>query len=115
MHPVVESQLDALRSLCRTYRVVRLYLFGSAANGGFRAGESDLDFLVTFAPMTPGEHYDAYFGLMKALEGLFKASVDLVEEPAISNPYFREEVEEKRVELYAAKISITRNNTIVLL
>lgn len=102
MHPVVEHQLEALRSLCRTYRVVRLYLFGSAANGDFHPGESDLDFLVTFVPMTPGEHYDAYFGLTKALENLFKATVDLIEEPAIRNPYFREEVEEKRVELYAA-------------
>ena len=44
----------------------------------------------------------AYFGLLEALETLFGSSVDLVEDSAIINPYFRESVEESRIPLYAA-------------
>jgi predicted nucleotidyltransferase len=103
MHAVVASQLETVRSLCQMYRVTRLSLFGSATNGGFRPGESDLDFLVTFPrDFSPEDHYNAYFGLTHALETLFGTAVDLVEEPTIHNPYFREEVEETRIELYAA-------------
>lgn len=102
MTPIVQEHLEELRALCRTHRVAELYLFGSAASGAFKPESSDLDFLVTFEPMTALEHYHAYFGLIQDLEALFKRSVDLLEEKAIKNPYFREEVEETRVPLYAA-------------
>jgi predicted nucleotidyltransferase len=98
----VQEHLDAIRTLCREHHVARLYVFGSAACGAFRPGVSDFDFLVTFTPLTPHEHRVAYFGLIDALEALLHTPVDLVEEPAIRNPYFREEVEETRVMLYAA-------------
>ena len=37
-----------IEHLCRQYGVQRLEAFGSAATGAFRAGQSDLDFLVEF-------------------------------------------------------------------
>ncbi|HOF86942.1 MAG TPA: nucleotidyltransferase domain-containing protein [Armatimonadota bacterium] len=100
---LIQEQLEEIRVLCREYHVAQLYVFGSAANGTFRPGESDIDFLVTLTPsLTPHEHRVAYFGLIEALETLFQTHVDLVEEPSIRNPYFREEVEETRMMLYAA-------------
>ncbi len=102
MYQAIQDHLEELRELCRRYRVAKLYLFGSAANGNFRLGESDLDFLVDFEPMTPYEHLDAYMGLAESLEVLFGVSVDLVEEKPLKNPYFRQEVEETRRMLYAA-------------
>jgi len=98
----VLEHLGELRTLCRKFHVAELYLFGSATNDRFKPDTSDLDFLVHFAPMPPFEHADAYWGLISALEGLFNRRVDLVDERAIKNPYFREEVEETRVKLYAA-------------
>lgn len=98
---IVEQQKRII-DLCRQHQVARLYLFGSAATAHYRAGDSDLDFLVTFNTMTPHEHRVAYFSLIEDLEALFHTPVDLIEEPAIRNPYFREEVEETRVILYAA-------------
>lgn len=86
--------------LCRRYRVRRLDLFGSAATG--KAGaDSDLDFLVEFEPMAEG-YADAYFGLLEALQDLFRKPVDLVVSSAIRNPYFRRSVESSRELLYAA-------------
>jgi len=91
-----------LERLCRTYHVRRLELFGSAATGQDRPGESDLDFLVEFEPLPPGTSFDAYFGFRTALEALFKRPVDLVIASAIKNPYFRQSVDQSKVLIYAA-------------
>ena len=72
-----------------------------AARGELHAS-SDIDLLVTFAPMLPVEHSNAYFGLLEAFESLFGREIDLLEEDAIENPYFRRSVEASRVALYAA-------------
>ncbi|MBI4558151.1 MAG: nucleotidyltransferase domain-containing protein [Candidatus Hydrogenedentes bacterium] len=99
---VFGDKRQALVELCRTYAVHRLESFGSATNGSFDARESDLDFLVTFEPCTPGEHYERYFGLLESLESLFGRTVDLVEAQAMRNPYFIRQVNESRKLLYAA-------------
>jgi predicted nucleotidyltransferase len=78
--------------ICRRFRVERLYLFGSAADGRFDSKRSDLDFLVALEEQPPSEYADNYLGLAQALEGLFERPVDLVTERSIRNPYFRETV-----------------------
>ncbi len=88
-----------LFALCEKYEVLRLDLFGSATSS---EAPRDLDFLVSFAPMSPEDHADAYFGLLAELQDLFGCAIDLVEESAIRNPYFRKGVEESRERLYAA-------------
>ena len=74
---------------------------GSAADGTFKPGKSDLDFLVEFRACSPAEHADRYFGLLAALEDLYGSRVDLVEDNAISNPYFRRGVDSSRELLHA--------------
>ncbi|HZO26781.1 MAG TPA: nucleotidyltransferase domain-containing protein [Chloroflexota bacterium] len=102
MHPDVARHREALERLCRQFHVRRLELFGSAATGSFRPGESDVDFLVEFEPLPPGEHANAYFGLLFGLEDLFGRPIDLVSPEAIENPYFREAVDETKVLIFAA-------------
>ena len=102
MIPEIAERADALRDLCRKHGVRRLDLFGSAAAGPFDPDDSDLDFLVEFAPISPGSYADAYFGLLEGLEELFGRPVDLVVDSAIRNPYFRRAVEQTRSPLYAA-------------
>lgn len=81
----------------------RLEVIGSAATGAFRAGDSDLDFLVDFdLDITRPGYADRYFGLLESLEQLFGRSVDLVVASSIENPFFRESVERTRALLYAA-------------
>ena len=68
----------------------------------FDPQRSDLDFLVDFESLTPGEHADAYFGLIEGLQSLFDRSIDLVESSMLRNPYRRQEIETTRVLLHAA-------------
>jgi predicted nucleotidyltransferase len=100
--PELEQRQAELETLCRRYGVRRLELFGSAATGQARPGESDLDFLVEFGPLPPGGYADAYFGLLESLEELFGKKVDLVVPSAVRNPYFLKAIEETRTLLYAA-------------
>ena len=44
---LVTERMGQIHQICREHRVERLYLFGSAANGGMRP-DSDVDFLVEF-------------------------------------------------------------------
>lgn len=99
---LVEKERTTLVELCQRHRVRRLEVFGSAADGTFKPESSDLDFLVEFFPLDPGEHYEAYFGLWEGLEALFDWKVDLVEPQAMRNPYFIRRVNESRKLLYAA-------------
>lgn len=98
----LSERRDEIAELCRRHRVRRLEAFGSAASGDFDPETSDLDFLVEFLPLGPGEHADAYFGLLDDLRDLFGRPVDLVMTRAIRNPYFRQAIEQTREVLYAA-------------
>jgi uncharacterized protein len=94
------GQRKPLRDLCERFRVERLYVFGSAANGQFHSQTSDLDFLVTLEQQPPSEYAGNYLGLARALEELFNRKVDLVTESSIRNRYFREAVSTQRALLY---------------
>lgn len=102
MNPVVVAKRSEIEALCRRHHVHRLELFGSAAGASFDADRSDLDFLVTFGELAPGQHADAYFGLLEGLEALFARPVDLVSAKQFANPYFRQAVDATRTPIYAA-------------
>lgn len=102
MLKVAETDRNRIAELCRRFQVVRLDLFGSAAEGTFDPQRSDIDLLVEFGPVVVGKYADVWFGLHDALEALFQRPVDLVSDSAIRNPYFRAAVERTRQPLYAA-------------
>ena len=102
MSPKITESKAAIEKLCRDHHVQRLELFGSAATGQDRPGESDLDFLVEFDQVPTGAYANAYFGLLESLQQLFGRPVDLVVASAIKNPYFRQAVERTKTLLYAA-------------
>lgn len=91
-----------LTALCRRFGVQRLVLFGSVATGQDDPAESDVDFLVEFETLPEGTYADAYFGLLESLEALLQRPVDLVVGTAITNPYFRQAVDETKTLVYAA-------------
>jgi uncharacterized protein len=99
MIPLIETNLEQVAVLCRTFGVARLDVFGSAATGACR-NDSDLDFVVAFADTTQGTYADRYLDLAEALEALFGRKVDLLTERAIRNPYFRREVDATRQVVY---------------
>lgn len=102
MIELIEAKRPQLMDLCRRYRVRRLDVFGSAAQGGFDPARSDLDFLVEFEDLTIEDAADRYLGLLVDLEDLFARKIDLVSDNAIRNPYFRRAVDATRISLYAA-------------
>ncbi len=103
MVSLVQEHLAELKALCEQYKVKRLEVFGSALTGeNFDAEKSDVDFLVEFKPLQPGQHADAYFGLLDACKKLFGRGVDLVMVRAIKNPYFLESINKAREVVYAA-------------
>ena len=101
MPPFIEQHREELAEICRRYHVRRLELFGSGSRGALRP-DSDLDFVVTFGEIPDGRYFRAYFGLIEALTKLFGRRVDLVEEEAVTNPYFLPAIAPSRTLLYAA-------------
>jgi len=88
--------------LCAQHYVKRLDLFGSAVGKGFNPATSDVDFLVEFADLSPGDYAKHYFALKENLTTLLGREVDLVVERAIKNPFFLESVQQSRESLFAA-------------
>ena len=102
MTALIDQHRETLSELCQRHHVRLLELFGSGADASFNPERSDLDFLVEFQLMPPAEHSRAYFGLWFALEDLFGRKIDLVEGPAVTNPYFLKAIGSSRRVLYAA-------------
>lgn len=102
MIPLIEKNRPALVDLCKKHRVRRLGIFGSALRDNFDPTHSDLDFVVEYFPLSPGEHAAAYLNLILDLQKLFGMPVDLVERGPIKNPIFLEELDRSRVVLYEA-------------
>ena len=101
MTDLIERHRTRLTELCRRHHVKSLEVFGSAATGAFDPARSDLDFLVDFLPVEPAAHPRAYFSLWFALQDLYRRRVDLVEIPAVHNPYFFEAIRPSRRLIYA--------------
>ncbi len=102
MIALIEERVAELRALCVEHLVVRLSLFGSAAREDFDPATSDLDFLVAFAELPPGELSRAYFDFADALTRLFGRKVDLVTEGTVRNPYRRASILAEQQPLYDA-------------
>lgn len=95
-------QREHLHTICKKHFVANLFLFGSAVSDSFSA-KSDLDFAVLFSEdLSPLQHGEAFFALKDDLEALFLRKVDLVSYRVVKNPIFKRELDETKVELYAA-------------
>lgn len=95
-------QQQQLSSICRKHSVTNLFLFGSATSAAF-SPSSDMDFAVLFSEeLSPLEHGEAFFALKDELEALYERPVDLISYRVVSNPVFKRELDETKVELYAA-------------
>ncbi len=102
MNAIVKEKLPQIAELCKKYRVVRMYLFGSAARGDdFDPKRSDIDLLFSFSPeLTIKEYTDNYFDLHYALDELFGREVDLITERQLASPSFIANVERDKKVIY---------------
>jgi uncharacterized protein len=100
MLPLLEQHQPAIAELCRQHGVDRLYVFGSVLRPDYQPGQSDVDFLVDFQPMSPVRKAHAFFGMRDALNHLLGAEVDLVMAGAVRNPIIAREIEATRKQIY---------------
>jgi hypothetical protein len=91
---------DQIVAFCKRWKVLEFALFGSVLRDDF-GPDSDVDVLVTFEP----EAAWSLFHLVEMkdeLESLFGRPVDLVEKPAIKNPFRRHAILNHQEIVYAA-------------
>lgn len=97
------NQLQALApeiiKLCKGHKVKSLYAFGSVLTDKFN-DESDIDLIVDFVNMEVEDYADNYFDFKFSLQDILKRPIDLLEERAIKNPYFRKAVNQKKQLVY---------------
>ena len=99
MH-LINDNIQKLKALCKKYKVSKLYVFGSILTSRFN-DDSDVDLLVNFTPEIDHNNYaDNFLDFYHSLKMLFGREVDLVEETAIRNPFFKEELEETKHLIY---------------
>lgn len=88
-----------IAKLCKLHKVKSLYVFGSVLKDNF-TNDSDIDLIVDFENIDVKDYADNYFDFKFALQDILKRPVDLLEEKAIKNPYFRNSVNHQRQLLY---------------
>lgn len=92
---------EALIQLCEKYELEKLYVFGSALKNSF-SDKSDYDFLIQFKDIPFDRYTDNYFSLHDELKNLLDREIDLLTDNSLANKYFKEEVINSRILLYAA-------------
>ena len=93
------SHTKDISKLCEIHKVKSLYAFGSVLTDKFDAN-SDIDLIVEFSNVSLEDYADNYFDLKFSLEEILKRPIDLLEEKAINNPYFKQAVNQKRQLVY---------------
>ncbi len=102
MQAIIEQHIEEVKLLCITFKIKRLYAFGSVVSERFN-DQSDIDFLISFADNVSIEEYTAnYFSLHYKLRELFHREIDIVTENSLSNPYFIQSINESKKLIYEA-------------
>jgi uncharacterized protein len=97
---LLTDNLSEVIKTLKMHRVKKAYAFGSVCTNKFNV-ESDIDFLIDFEegldPLEQGEHW---WSIQEKLEDMLGRQIDLVSEKSLKNPYFIEELLEKRQLIY---------------
>jgi hypothetical protein len=102
LHPVFQAQLPSVLNLFKKYRIKNAWAFGSVVNGNF-SDDSDIDLLINFEDGVSGvERGDMWWDLYDGLRDVFNREVDLLVENSLKNPFFIEDINEKKYLIYAA-------------
>jgi predicted nucleotidyltransferase len=78
------------------HHVKTLYAFGSVVAGPTEPTIAMLTFIVDFNTIDLDHYADNYFDLKFSLQEIVKLPIDLIEEKAIKNPYFKQVVTSQR-------------------
>lgn len=96
---LIELNMDRIIALCKKYKVLKLWAFGSILTARFN-DDSDVDLSVVFDYEQVSDMFVTFFDFMDELQTLLGRRIDLVDETAISNPYFRKELDSTKQLIY---------------
>ena len=96
---LLDEHIVDIRNLCSNYNVKQLYAFGSVLTSEFN-NESDVDLVVDFDPIDTALYADNYYDFKFSLQNILNRPIDLLEEKAIKNPYFRQTLNQQRQLIY---------------
>jgi uncharacterized protein len=96
---ILEPHIKEIKRLCSAHKVKQLYAFGSVLTNKFN-NESDVDLVVDFDTMDISDYADNYFDFKFSLQKILNRPVDLLEEKAVKNPYFRKNLNRQRLLIY---------------
>jgi|SRR6185437_12503863 len=103
LHPFLQQKLPDIIPMFQKHQVERAYAFGSVVTDRF-GKDSDVDFLFDFKEgMKPEDLGEHILNLWDELEAYFKRKVDLLTTKSLKNPYFIEEVNEKKQLIYGTE------------
>ena len=94
-----DIKLKEIQELCKANKVKSLFAFGSVTREDFNQN-SDIDLVVDIDEKDPFNYSDLYFMLKSKFEAILKRPIDLLEERAIKNKFFRQELENTKVLIY---------------
>ncbi len=96
----LQDKLPEIIKLLKQYHVTSAFAFGSVCTDTFNE-KSDIDMLVNLDDkLEPLERGELIWQLWDELEKTLNRKVDLLTEKSLTNPYFIEELNEKKVNLY---------------
>jgi len=97
---IIENKIDQIGELCQSYKVEKLYAFGSVVSNHFNSKTSDIDFIVELGSLPPVEKGESLMNFWTDLEELFSRRIDLLSDQPIKNPFLRKSVEETKQLIY---------------
>jgi predicted nucleotidyltransferase len=102
LHPTFKAKLPIVIDLIREKKIKSAYAFGSVVGANFN-DNSDIDLMIVFEEgLEALEKGDIYWNLHDELREVFNREVDILIDGSSKNPYFIQEVNEKRELIYAA-------------
>ena len=98
---IIELNLHKIIEICKRFHVRKLWVFGSILNSRFN-DDIDVDLCVDFDwdNISLIDSANNFFGFQEALESLLERKIDITDDSAVRNPYFREELNETRQLIY---------------
>ena len=96
---LIEINMDKIVALCKKYKVAKLWVFGSILTDRFN-DDSDVDFSVIFDYHTINDLFITFLYFIEELENVLGRKVDLIDETAVSNKYFRKELDSTKQLIY---------------
>ncbi|MFN7675200.1 nucleotidyltransferase family protein [Flavobacterium sp.] len=96
---LIEQNINKISSLCESHKVKYLYAFGSVLTNKF-SEKSDIDLIVDFDNVELLKYADNYFDFKFSLEDILNRPIDLLEEKAIKNPYFKQSIDKQKKLIY---------------